>query len=211
MIRTNVVKLETMQAFAYRQKLKAGDLCIVIVKPDVQQPGMAGVSRKTGEPVLTKNTDPKKFPPEAFKEAYEKTAGMPYRKQGSIKVTKEMFVEPEPEKEPEEIKLNEAAYRKILDHYVDKNGLLSYDVINSEMIKFLKSSSIVRKMIAEGEKAADIRDYIVANKFRNIAEEDLSDGEIKLIVELLDEASSKGVFKELNSEIRRDLAKVKAK
>lgn len=59
MIRTNVVKLETMQAFAYRQKLKAGDLCIVIVKPDVQQPGMAGVSRKTGEPVLTKNTDPK--------------------------------------------------------------------------------------------------------------------------------------------------------
>ena len=35
--------------------------------------------------------------------------------------------------------------------------------------------------------------------------------EIKLIVELLDEASPKGVFKELNSEIRRDLAKVKAK
>lgn len=95
---------------------------------------------------------------------------MPYRRQGSIKVTKEMFVEPEPEKEPEEIKLNEAAYQKIVDHYVDKNGLLSYDVINSEMIKFLKSSSIVRKMIAEGEKAADIRDYIVANKFRNIAE-----------------------------------------
>ena len=211
MIRTNVVKLDTMQAFAYRQKLKAGDVCIVIVKPDVQQPGMAGISRKTGEPVLTKNTDPKKFLPEAFMEAYEKTVGMPYRKQGSIKVTKEMFVEPEPEKEPEEIKLNEAAYQKIVDHYVDKNGLLSYDVINSEMIKFLKSSSIVRKMIAEGEKATDIRDYIVANKFRNIAEEDLSDGEIKLIVELLDEASPKGVFKELNSEIRKDLAKKKTK
>ena len=170
-----------------------------------------GRCRKTGEPVLTKNTDPKKFPPEVFMEAYEKTVGMPYRKQGSIKVTKEMFVEPEPEKEAEEIKLNEAAYRKILDHYVDKNGLLSYDVINSEMIKFLKSSSIVRKMIAEGEKATDIRDYIVANKFRNIAEEDLSDGEIKLIVELLDEASPKGVFKELNSEIRKDLAKKKTK
>ena len=211
MIRTNVVKLETMQAFAYRQKLKAGDVCIVIVKPDVQQPGMAGISRKTGEPVLTKNTNPEKFPPEAFKEAYQKTVGMPYRKQGSIKVTKEMFVEPEPEKESEEIKLNEAAYQKIVDHYVDKNGLLSYDVINSEMIKFLKSSSIVRKMIAEGEKATDIRDYIVANKFRNIAEEDLSDGEIKLIVELLDEASPKGVFKELNSEIRKDLAKKKTK
>lgn len=153
MIRTNVVKLETMQAFAYRQKLKAGDVCIVILKPDVQQPGMTGVSRKTGEPVLTKNTNPEKFPPKAFKEAYRKTVGMPYRKQ----------------------------------------------------------SSIVRKMIAEGEKAADIRDYIVANKLRNIAEEDLSDGEIKLIVELLDEASPKGVFKELNSEIRRDLAKVKVK
>ena len=212
MIRTNVVKLETIKAFAYRQKLQAGDSAIVIVRPDVKQPGMATISKKTGEPVPSANTPVKHYPAEAFKEAMALTNGMPYKKQGSIKVTKEMFVEPEEEKEPEVIALNEAAYRKIVEHYTDKNGKLSYDLVNSELIKFMKSSSIVRKMIADGEKAADIRDYIVLNKFRNIAGDlDMKEEEVFMIADLLDEVSPKGLFKELNAEIRKALAKNKAK
>ena len=212
MIRTNVVKLETIKAFAYRQKLQAGDSAIVIVRPDVKQPGMATISKKTGEPVPSANTPVKHYPAEAFKEAMALTNGMPYKKQGSIKVTKEMFVEPEEEKEPEVIALNEAAYRKIVEHYTDKNGKLSYDLVNSELIKFMKSSSIVRKMIADGEKAADIRDYIVLNKFRNIAGDlDMKEEEVFMIADLLDEVSPKGLFKELYAEIRKALAKNKAK
>ena len=204
MIRTNIVKLTTLQAMAYRQKLKAGDIGIVIVRPDKSQPGIAAVNKKTGELTLLKNINEKDFPIEAFKEAMELTYGMPFKKQGRIKVTKEMFVEPV--NEEEEITINEAAYQKILDHYTDKNGKLSYSLINKEMIKFAKSSSIVRDMIADGKSAGNIRDYITYNKFRNIAGDlNMPDKEVGKIIELLDETDPKGIFKELNSELRKML------
>ena len=66
MIRTNVVELTTIKAFAYRQKLKAGDNSILIYRPDVKQPGIASISKSTGEPVIAKNTNLEKFPLEAF-------------------------------------------------------------------------------------------------------------------------------------------------
>ena len=81
------------------------------------------------------------------------------------------------------------------------------------MIKFAKSSSVVRGMIQEGKKASVIRNYIVSNKFRNIAKnDDLTNAEIKVIVAMLDEVSPKGVFKDLDAEIRKMLsAQKKAK
>ncbi|MBR0229789.1 MAG: hypothetical protein IJL94_00190, partial [Erysipelotrichaceae bacterium] len=147
---------------------------------------------------------------EAFQEAFKLTAGMQLRRQGSLKVTKSMFASEKPAKEPEVISMNEAAYAAILNHYTDKNGKLSYDMINKEMIRFAHSSSIVRNMIAENKPLGQIREYIVFNKFRNIADnQDLSEGELKLIIESLNEADPKGVFKELNEEIKKLLAKNK--
>ena len=210
MIRTNTVKLNTIQAFAYRQKLGSGDTGVILVRPDVRQPGMATISKKTGEPVLSANTNEKDYPMEAFKEAMELTRGMTFRKQGNIKVTKKMFVEPA-EEVPEEIpQLNEAALEAISAHYTDKNGKLSYDLVNKELIKFAKSSSIVRNMIRDGASVKEVREYIVLNKFRNIAENDkLTDKEVFLIVDILDEAADKGIFKELNSELKKMMAKNK--
>ena len=124
-----------------------------------------------------------------------------------------MIAEPVKEKEePDEVEaeLNEEAYRKVTERYTDKSGHLSYDLINRDFIKFAHSSSIVRNMIACGDSAADIQDYIAANKIRNVSEnDDLSDGKIRLIISLLDEVSPKGVFKELNAEIRRLLKQAK--
>ena len=210
MIRTNTVKLNTIQAFAYRQKLGSGDTGVILVRPDVRQPGMATISKKTGEPVLSANTNEKDYPMEAFKEAMDLTRGMTFRKQGNIKVTKKMFVEPA-EEVPEEIpQLNEAALEAISAHYTDKNGKLSYDLVNKELIKFAKSSSIVRNMIRDGASVKEVREYIVLNKFRNIAENDkLTDKEVFLIVDILDEAADKGIFKELNSELKKMMAKNK--
>jgi len=137
----------------------------------------------------------------------ELTLGMPYRKQNNVKVTETMVAEPlETDEEPaeEEAVLNEEAYQKVVEHYTDKSGHLSYDLINKEMIKFAHASTIVSKMIEEGDSEETLRNYIVSNKLRNIAEnDDLSDGEIGLIVKLIDEVSPKGVFKELNSELRK--------
>jgi len=207
MIRTDAVKLTTMKAYAYRQKQANGDIGIVIVKPDGKQPGIAGISKKTGEPVPTANTNRKVFPIEAFKEAMELTKGLRFEKQGPLKVTKDMFKEPKSQPVEEVVELNEEACQKIAAHYSDKNGNLSYDLINKELISFAKRSSIVRGMIEDGKSAKSISTYIVNNKFRNIAgNQDLTDKEIEKIVEVLDGVSKQGIFKQLNAEVRKLLA-----
>jgi hypothetical protein len=207
MIRTDTVSLTVIPAVAFRQKLKQGGSGIVILRPEARQPGIASISRTSGDPIINQQTDQKLFPEEAFKEAMRLTLGLPYRKTTPVKVTEDMIVKEIKEEEPEpEIKLNEEAYQAIVARYTDKSGHLSYDLINKEMIRFAKSSSIVRGMIQEGKKASVIRNYIVSNKFRNIADnDDLTNADIKLIVEMLDEVGPKGVFKELDAEIRKML------
>ena len=82
MIRTNSVKLTSLpSAIAYRRKGASGDAAIVIVRADEPQPGIATISKTSGEPILAANT-PAAYPAEAFAEAIALTAGMPYRKLG---------------------------------------------------------------------------------------------------------------------------------
>ena len=207
MIRTNVVKLTTIPALAYRQKLSSGDIGIVIVRPDVRQPGIASFSKKTGDPVPTKNTPKDKYPAEAFSEAARLTSGLPYHKQGSVRVTKKMLKEPAPVKEEPEIVVESYVYQDLVDLYTDKNGSFSYDLFNKDLIRFAHRSSVVRGMIEEKESAKKIADYIVRNKIRNITKNDaLTDAEIDKIVEILDELNPKGLLKDLNAEIRRMLS-----
>ncbi len=67
-------------------------------------------------------------------------------------------------------------------------------------------SSVVRKMVADAAKPKEIRQYVVRTKFRCITgNAKLTDAQIDKMVELLDEVSPKGVFKEFNDEIRRSL------
>jgi hypothetical protein len=211
MIRTSAVELTVIEALAYRQKLKAGDNAIVILKPEVKQPGMATISKSTGEPVLAANTNAKEYPVEAFREAIALTNGMPFRKQGSIKVTAQTFaVNEEVEPVEEFVEINTDALDKITAHFTDKNGRMSYDLVNRELIRFAKSSSIVRNMVAEGKSASEIRDYIILNKFRNIAQNDsLNDQEVFKLADVIDGIDSQGMFKQLNSELRRMLTKNK--
>ena len=51
---------------------------------------------------------------------------------------------------------------------------------------------------------------ITGTKFRNITgDPELTDAQVLIITELLDEMSPKGVFKEFNSEIRKSLKAAK--
>ena len=73
-------------------------------------------------------------------------------------------------------------------------------------------NSVVRKMIEETTTAGKVKNYVVTHKFRNITGNDkLSDKQIKKMVELLDETYPKGIFKELQAEIRRMLKANKKK
>ena len=216
MIRTAVVILTAIKAIAYRQKLKAGGSGIVIMREDVSQPGIASISKTSGDAILTANTQAEMYPQEAVREAMELTAGLPYRKQGSPQL-KDYPIPAEEAPEEEvieevEVIVDSAEYQKIVDKYTDQSGKLSYALLNKDMIRFAHSSSVARKMIAEGASVEEIRLYVVGTKFRHVCgNKNLTDAQVLKMVELLDEVSPKGVFKEFNDEIRRSLKAAKKK
>ncbi|MBO4361047.1 MAG: hypothetical protein J5822_09245 [Eubacteriaceae bacterium] len=211
MIRTDTVSLTKADAVAYRQKLPAGGSGIVVVRSDCPQPGIASISKTSGEPFPTANTQERFYPRELFMEAMELTAGLPYRKQGSVKNIKDVpeeLKEDENAAAAEEIIVDSEDYRRIVEYFTDKNGKLSYELLNRDMIRFANRSSVVRRMIADNEKIDGIRLYVTGSKFRSICGNgDLTDEQVLAITELLDEVSPKGVFREFNGEIRRKLQK----
>ena len=220
MVRTVSVVLETIKAIACRQKLPTGGSGIVIIREDTAQPGIASISKTSGEAIPTPNTSKKLFPLEAFREAIAKTAGLPFKKRGRMQLNEELkekgaaadtAQEPEAPAE-EEIIVDSAEYQMIVDYYTDKDGKLSYDLLNKDLIKFSHSSSKVRKMLEEGKSTDEIRLYAVGTKFRNITgNKDLTDDQVLKMAELLDEVYPKGVFKEFNEELRRSQSAQKKK
>ena len=76
MIRTAIVHLTTIPAIAYRQKLSSGGSGITVLRYNVQQPGLASISKTTGKAIPTENTSSELYPQEGFEEAIRLTAGM---------------------------------------------------------------------------------------------------------------------------------------
>ena len=212
MIRTNTVTLSVVPALAYRQKLTSGGSGIVIVRADQTQPGVASISKTSGEPILAANSPSDVYPIEAFAEAIELTAGMPYRKQGKPRIVAqdlqqvEVIDEAEGPEEavPEaEVVVDSAEYQAIVDAYTDKKGRLSYDLLNKELIQLAHDSEMVQRMLVAGDSEDQIRLFVVGNRFRAITgNRDLSDEQVLKMAELLDEVSPKGVFKEFNAKLR---------
>ena len=89
MIRTKVVDLTSVKGIAYRQKLPSGGSGIVILREGVAQPGIASISKTSGEAILTANTPADAYPQEVFKEAMALTAGLPYKKLGRVELNEE--------------------------------------------------------------------------------------------------------------------------
>ena len=205
MIRTKVVNLTKIKGIAFRQKLPSGGSGIVILREGVAQPGIASISKTSGEAIPTANTPTDVYPPDVFKEAISLTAGLPYKKLGKVELSDEIAVEEPAERQvEEEVIVDSEEYAKIVEKYTDKNGKLSYGLLNKDMIKFAYSSSIVRKMVEDGESDDKIRLYIAGTKFRKITgNPELTNAQVLKIVELLDEVSPKGVFKEFNEELRK--------
>lgn len=211
MIRTNVVELTVIPAIAYRQKLPSGDVGITILSYGVAQPGLATISKTSGDAILSANTPKGLYPTEAFQEAITLTNGMPYRRQKSVQVKEEIVLEAEEElpQEPEELEdvsfvVDSPEYQRLVDRYTDKNGRLSYDLLNRELIQAAHASGQVRLMIEEKATADEIRVQVVKAQLRNLTRKpSLTDAQVAKMIELLDETSPKGVLRPLNDEIRK--------
>ena len=216
MIRTDTVNLSVISGVAFRQKLPAGGSGVTILRYDARQPGIASISKTSGDPIPAANTQTDLYPAEAFREAIQLTAGMPYSKRGGVRLEKKAIVEaaPEPAEEvtPEDPVIDSAEYQKIVDLYTDKNGKLSYELLHKDLIRFAHASKTVRGMIGENTSAKKVRVYIVTTKFRSITgSRKLTEEQAMKMAELLDEVSPKSVFKQLDAEIRRMIAAGKNK
>lgn len=209
MIRTKLVELSTIEAVAYRQKLRGGKSGVVLRRYDSSQPGLATLNAKSGEPDLAANVPADLFPLDAFREALELTSGMPYSKRGAVSLSGYQEKAEEVEESPEEVETVDCAeYAAIVKTYTNKKGELSYDLLNKDFIQFAKSSKVVADLVAEKAPVEDIRNHVVKVRMEAITgNKQLTLGQVKRIVAMLDEVSPRGVFRELNDEIRKMLAR----
>ena len=174
MIRTSTVQLTTISAVAYRQKLVSGGAGITIWGNNVRQPGLASISKTSGEAIPTANTPLEYYPPEAFAEAIKLTAGLPYKNLGKVQMPEGLAVEPEEAEEapaqPEiEAVIDSAEYQRVVDAYSDKDGRLSYTLLNKDLIQTAKASGQVRLMIEDHASLEEIRLQVVKAKLRSVS------------------------------------------
>lgn len=209
MIRTKIVELSTIEAAAYRQKLRGGHSGIVIMRYDADTPGLATINRKSGEPDPSHNTNLEQFPIEAFKEAMELTSGVPYSRRGKVKLIGEKEdVSAQEETADELATVDSAEYAEVVKAYTNRKGELSYDLLNKDFIQFAKSSAVISDLVANQASEEDIRNHVVKVKLESLTgNRQLTLEQCSLIVEMLDEVSPRHVFKELNDEIRKMLSR----
>ena len=210
MIRTSVVNLTEIPAVAFRQKLTSGGSGVTILRYGAEQPGVASISKTSGRPIPVANCPAELYPETAFAEALALTAGMPYRRLGTVRVTGELVLAPDTlESEPETLRetaviIDSEEYQRIVDCYTDRTRKLNYDLLNRDFIQTAHSSGQVRLMIEERATADEIRTEIVKAQLKKLARNPtLTEPQIGEMIKLLDEVSPKSVFRPLNDEIRK--------
>lgn len=223
-IRTRLVELSTLEAVAYRQKLRGGQSGVVILRPDTAQPGLALLNHQSGQPDPAANTPADLYPLEAFQEALELTSGLPYSSRGPVRspaavpgapapAAVEAPAAPELAEEPSSADLatvNSADYQAIVKAYTNKKGEISYELLNKALIQAARSNPYVSELVARSASEAEIRDHLVKANFEAVTgNRAISQAEVNAILELLDAVSPRSVLRDLNEELRRILAEAR--
>ena len=216
LVRTPLVELSILDGVAYRQKLRGGQAGIVILRNDYQQPGLALVNHRTGEPDLANNLPEDLFTKEAFVEALELTSGLPYSRRGPVR--SQVNLQPKQDTaeftdESEELESSDIGalstvssndYASIVKTYTNRKGELSYELLNKTLIQAANSNPFITTMVSQGASLEEIVDHVVKVNFEAVTgNRQLSTAEVQSIVGLLDEVSPRSVFRELGDEIRK--------
>ncbi len=221
-IRTRLVELSTLEAVAYRQKLRGGQSGVVILRPDTAQPGLALLNHQSGQPDPAANTPADLYPLEAFQEALELTSGLPYSSRGPVRspaalpgtpAAVEALATPELAEDPSSADLatvNSVDYQAIVKAYTNKKGEISYELLNKALIQAARSNPYVAELVARSASEAEIRDHVVKANFEAVTgNRAISQAEVNAILELLDAVSPRSVLRDLNEELRRILAEAR--
>jgi hypothetical protein len=223
-IRTRLVELSTLEAVAYRQKLRGGQSGVIILRHDCAQPGLALLNHQSGEPNLAANVPADLYPIEAFREALDLTSGLPYSSRGSVRspaavagagstASEAPSAMPEAEEAPEAelATVKGADYQAIVKAYTNKKGELSYNQLNKALIQAARSNPYVADLAARKVTEQEISDHVVKANFEAVTgNRAISLSEVHAILELLDAVSPRSVLAELRFEIRRMLSQAGA-
>ena len=208
MIRTEAVKMTSINGLSFKQKLKDGGAGITILTPDDR--GVFTINKRDGSCVPYGQVNSEVFSDAAIEEAIELTKGLPYRRLGAItKVHPDVHCDENPlelEVDDEAAEIDVMAsteYKEFIAQYTDKNDKFSYQLMNKELIQFAGRSSIVGKSIANKEDVDAIVRYIVKSKAADLARNrGMADDMLTAFIETFDSMNTRSAFKELKSYLR---------
>ena len=214
-IRTKVVELSILPAVAYKLKLKNGGSGIKMHRTDRDASVFAEVDKRTGGIVHDKSVDFSLFPEEAFDEAIEMLAGLPYSARGKVKIMIDDKTDENEVKESEVAAVTAACmvasdeFAAIVDRYSDESGKLNYTLMNKQFIQFAASSKAVSDLVAKKASESEILLFVLKNRAAFLAgkRDHINDEEAASLREALDEINPRSAFKELSLHIRRMLGK----
>ena len=190
---------------------------VVILRQDSAQPGLALLNRNSGQADLAAHTPADLFPQEAFDEALELTAGLPYSSRGPVRspaavagavVAPAAAATPSPldeEHTPEELAtVNSADYAAIVKAYTNKKGEISYELLNKALIQAARCNPFVAEMVGRQASLEEIRDHVLKANFEAVTgNRSLSLAEVHRFLKLLDEVSPRSVLRDFNEDLRK--------
>ncbi|MCL1895426.1 MAG: hypothetical protein FWG03_02630 [Clostridiales bacterium] len=221
-IRTKAMELSAIPAIAYKLKLASGGAGIKILRADGQT-AVCTIDKRTADMIPFRKFNEALFPMEAFDEAYELTARLPYSARGKVKFLAVEEEQPGDEADAEDVPEDAPAeqvdmtlspeYEAIVLRYSDEKDKLNYTLMNKDFIQFAAKSKVVAGMVDAGEGQEEILVTVVKSRAAEIAgiKESLDNDSVKLLIETLDEIDPRSAFKELKAYINRMLAKNKKK
>lgn len=216
MVRTEAVKLTKLRGLAYKQKLTAGGAGIAILTP--KERAAFTINKRDGSATPYGKVDETVFTDEVVKEAIELTKGLSFKRLGAIKKVHadshcdETSVDEETDDLKVEIDVMASIeYRKFIEHYTDKNGKFSYQLMNKDLIQFASKSSVITKMLAEKTDVEAIVKYAVNSKAADLARNKGMDEDLlTAFIEMFDSMNTRSAFKELRAHLRGKMRRKKA-
>jgi hypothetical protein len=202
-IRTSVVELTKVPAFAYKFKMSSGGAGIKIIYTGTDNTETFAITRR-GELVAT---TAQSVISDAALEAFELTLGLPYSARGKVKA---VFVAEIDEDEaapetPEYNMVESGEYKAWVAAYTGENLKMNYAKMNKDLIQFAVKNKTVAQMISEKEPVEAILQRIVQIQTSNLTKnkEYMTPEMTDALIATLEELDVRSAFKELKLHIKK--------
>ena len=208
MIRTDSVKLTTIEGVAYKQKILNGGGAAgltVITKTDR---AVVTIDKRTGDYIPYGKVDSGIFTNEVFSEAFNLTKSLPLKKQNSIKqidLGAEVILNDDADNEVEIAEgevLASTEYNDFLKAYTNKKDKFDFKLMNKDFIQFAAKSNSVAKMKEEKRDMDEILVYVVSQKLNTLTKGKRTEDFVKKFIEVMDAMETRSAFKELKASFK---------